>query len=482
MQRVTIPVIGADLAWRDAARAFLASEVPPHEILWGGAMQAAHLFAQDLFAAPPTAIKAPRTSAPTTVPRSFIALAQTVVWHNDPERFARLYAFLWRLRDAPYLMTDRADPDLARLRQMQKGVHRCQHKMKAFVRFREIGAPQAPRRSFAAWFEPTHHTLEPTADFFVRRFGDMDWRILTPDVTAIFENRRLTFAQGQPKPDLPEDAGEQLWITYFRNIFNPARLKINAMQSEMPKKYWKNLPEAASIADLIAGAQTRARAMAEAAPTLPPARMAQVQAQLAACTSAWEGPKGALPAAISGCTRCPLHQKATQAVLGEGPANAALMIVGEQPGDLEDLSGKPFIGPAGQLFDQIAAQAGLDRQQAYVTNAVKHFKFEARGKNRLHQRPNSHEIEHCRWWLDAERALVTPKLILAMGATAAEALTGHGKDILARRGTVEHTPDGQPVLITLHPSYLLRLPDPTARVQANAAFRNDLRTAASLAS
>jgi DNA polymerase len=473
MERVTIPLIGADVAWRDAARQFLAAGVPPQDILWGGPTAAPDLFATQA---------APRASANITVPRSFISLAQSVVWHTDAERFARLYAFLWRLRDAPHLMTDRADRDLSRLRQMEKAVHRCQHKMKAFVRFREIGAPDAPRRSFAAWFEPTHHTVEPTADFFVRRFGDMDWRIVTPDVTATFENRRLSFSSGQAKPHLPEDAGEQLWITYFQNIFNPARLKINAMQSEMPKKYWKNLPEAASIAEMIAGAPSRARAMAEAAPTLPPARMAQVQAQLARCTSAWDGPKDALPAAISGCQRCPLHKNATQAVLGEGPSDAELMIVGEQPGDLEDLNGKPFVGPAGQLFDQIAAQAGLDRTTAYVTNAVKHFKFEARGKTRVHQRPNTSEIQHCRWWLDAERAQVQPRLTLAMGATAAEALTGNGKNILTRRGKIESSIEGHPVFVTLHPSYLLRLPDDTMRRNATSMFTDDLRKIVALIS
>lgn len=465
MQHAIIPAIGTDVAWRSAARQFLAAGVPPNAILWGGPSDAPDLFATET---------ASHRGGAVTVPRSFITLAQSVVWHSDPERFARLYAFLWRLRDAPHLMADRGDADLSRLRQMEKNVHRCQHKMKAFVRFRDIGAPGANRRSFAAWFEPTHHTVEPTADFFVRRFSDMDWRILTPDVSAIFEGGTLTFRQGDTKPDLPEDAGEQLWITYFRNIFNPARLMVRAMQSEMPKKYWKNLPEAASIPDMIVDAPIRARAMAEAAPSLPPARMAQVQAQLAACTSAWDGPKEALPAAISACTRCPLHCAATQAVLGQGPLDANLMIVGEQPGDVEDLCGKPFVGPAGQLFDRIAAAAGIDRRQAYITNAVKHFKFTPRGKRRIHQRPNTSEIEHCRWWLDAERALIKPRLLLAMGATAAEALTGDGGAILSRRGKVQMTADGVPVLITIHPSYLLRLPDGAAREKAVAAFADDL--------
>ena len=423
----------------------------------------------------------PRPGVAPSVPRSFISMAQTVVWHSDPERFARLYAFLWRLRGAPQLMADRGDADLAHLRQMEKNVRRCQHKMKAFVRFREIGPPDTTRRSFAAWFEPTHHTVEPTADFFVRRFSDMDWRILTPDVSAVFENGALRFEPGQEKPDLPDDASEALWITYFQNIFNPARLKVRAMQSEMPKKYWKNMPEAAAIPDMIAGAPARARAMAEAAPTLPPARLEQVQAQLAGCTSVWDGPKDALPAAIAGCTRCPLHRNATQAVLGAGPPDARLMIVGEQPGDAEDLTGQPFVGPAGQLFDQIAQDVGLSRRQAYVTNAVKHFKFTPRGRRRIHQRPNASEIDRCRWWLDAEIAQVKPQMILAMGSTAAQSLTGKGDKITSRRGRIEKTAAGVPVLLTLHPSFLLRLPERAAKDHATAQFRHDLAQAVRLA-
>ncbi|MEX3315004.1 UdgX family uracil-DNA binding protein [Sulfitobacter sp. PS-8MA] len=469
MHRVSLPPIGTAKAWREAARGFLAAGVPPEDILWGD-----HAAAPDLFGGE----AAPATKGRTAVPRSFVSMAETAVWHSDPERFARLYAFLWRVKDAPHLMSDRGDADLALLRGMEKNVRRCQHKMKAFVRFREIGDPNAPRRSFAAWFEPTHHTVEPTADFFVRRFSDMDWRILTPDVSAIFENGKLTFQEGHTKPDLPEDAGEQLWITYFQNIFNPARLMVKAMQSEMPKKYWKNMPEAAFIPQMIAEAPARARAMAEAAPTLPPVRMDRVQAQLSAFSSAWDGPMEELPAAIRACTRCPLHCHATQAVPGEGPRDADLMVVGEQPGDQEDLAGRPFVGPAGQMFDRIAGEAGLDREAAFVTNAVKHFKFTARGKRRIHQRPETPEIDQCRWWMNAEVAQVQPKLILAMGATAAQSLTGKGTGILKRRGTIEAGPEGIPVLITLHPSYLLRVPDPRVREEAEAQFRSDLAMAA----
>lgn len=469
---VSLPRIGTWEAWRDAARSLLSARVPPEDILWNWDGTATELFETDI---PP-----PTTRQAIKVPADFVAMAQWVVWHKDPQRFARLYALLWRLRLDKGAMADRADPELARLRQMEKAVHRCKHKMRAFVRFRDLRS-DGPRRSFAAWFEPTHHTVEPNAPFFARRFADMDWMIVTPDVTAKFSSGTLTFHEGREKPDLPDDAAEALWGTYFQNIFNPARLKVSAMTSEMPKKYWKNLPEAQYIPDMIAQAETRVREMAETAPTLEPARVARIHAQLQ------EAPQPAswnlLTAGLAGCTRCPLHGPATQVVPGAGPHDAALMIVGEQPGDQEDLAGTPFVGPAGQLFDQLAARAGLDRKAAYVTNAVKHFKFKEGAKRRLHVNPNTSEVSHCKFWLDTERTLLRPKLTLALGGTAMGALTGDAKAVMKRRGSIEDTPHG-PVLITLHPSALLRMP-PAARPEAEAAMVSDLqlavRTLASLA-
>ncbi len=157
------------------------------------------------------------------------------------------------------------------------------------------------------------------------------------------------------------------------------------------------------------------------------------------------------------------------------------MIVGEQPGDAEDLVGRPFVGPAGQIFDRAAKAAGLDRSASYVTNAVKHFKFQARGKKRLHQRPTQDEISVCRWWLDLERREIAPGLLVAMGATAAGALTGSEANILVRRGNVETTSDGSRVLITLHPSFILRLTDQIAQSRAEAQLTDDLRLAVQLA-
>ncbi|MEJ6402729.1 TIGR03915 family putative DNA repair protein [Yoonia sp. 2307UL14-13] len=271
MFTVPLPVIGTDVVWRDAAKRLIGAGVSPHDILWDYGDTMGELFETDTpLPAPTRRVKAPQ---------SFVQLSQNVVWHKDPQRFARLYALLWRLRHQPRLMQDRADPELAKLRQMEKAVNRCRHKMKAFVRFRDL-RQGGERRSFAAWFEPTHHTVEPTAPFFARRFADMDWMIATPDVTAQFVDGNLSFHPGQPKPDLPEDAAEALWGTYFCNIFNPARVKVQAMTSEMPKKYWKNMPEAAHIPELIRNAERRVQEMRDAAPTLPPERAERILKQL----------------------------------------------------------------------------------------------------------------------------------------------------------------------------------------------------------
>lgn len=174
------------------------------------------------------------------------------------------------------------------------------------------------------------------------------------------------------------------------------------------------------------------------------------------------------------CTRCPLYLLGTQTVFGEGPAKAQVMFVGEQPGDKEDIAGRPFVGPAGRLFDTLLAEAGIDRAKCYVTNAVKHFKHEPRGSFRLHKKPDASEIEACKWWLRIESALVKPKLFVALGATAAQSLTGNGRDILKRRSRFEATGDGTPVLITVHPSSLLRIPNARDAAAARQLFRADL--------
>jgi uracil-DNA glycosylase len=179
------------------------------------------------------------------------------------------------------------------------------------------------------------------------------------------------------------------------------------------------------------------------------------------------------------CTRCPLYKDATQAVPGEGPSRALFMLVGEQPGDKEDLAGRPFVGPAGRVLDEALRDAGIAREETFVTNAVKHFKHEMRGKRRLHKRPNNYEIERCKIWLDWERNLVKPSTIVALGVTAARSLTGRTLTIGKVRGKTLATADGTLLIVTIHPSALLRIEDADERHAAYRSFVADLKAAAS---
>jgi DNA polymerase len=496
MQSVVVPIVDAAAEWRKRARALAAEGVAPEEVVWSSALDA-----PSLFQAFEPASDAPGGAA-FTVPAAFIRLVDSVVCHRDPARFGLLFRVLWRLQETPRLLADASDRDIAALRAMDKAVQRDCHKMKAFVRFKDVGADQdagdasATRRRFAAWFEPDHFIVERTAPFFARRFGDMDWLIATPYQTVRAENGRLALLPGAERPELAIDAADDLWRTYFASIFNPARLKVKAMQAEMPKKYWRNLPEAELIPTLIAAAGERVVEMRARDAAAPPRRAIRLKERAASeekIMKAASGASAVMPASLeearhlaAACERCALHCRATQTVFGEGPEDADLMFVGEQPGDQEDLQGRPFVGPAGKLFDQVLGEAGIERERCYVTNAVKHFKFQPRGKRRLHQRPNAGEVEACRWWLDLERRLVRPKLLVALGATAALALTGNQAGIMKRRGRFEDLMDGGPdsgengarVLLTVHPSYLLRIPDPEAAASARAAFRDDLQRAA----
>ncbi|MBB3352550.1 UdgX family uracil-DNA binding protein [Rhizobium lentis] len=178
------------------------------------------------------------------------------------------------------------------------------------------------------------------------------------------------------------------------------------------------------------------------------------------------------------CTRCDLYRNATQIVFGEGPGKAEIVLVGEQPGDREDITGRPFVGPAGHLLDLCLDEAGLDRQRCYVTNAVKHFKFTPRGKRRLHAKPNAGEIRRCAWWLGAELNILQPKLVVALGASALYALLGPKAKLTPERGHVLQPANHPPVLVTIHPSYLLRIRDEAEQQRQRQAFVSDLHRAA----
>ncbi|WP_237486677.1 UdgX family uracil-DNA binding protein [Pelagerythrobacter marinus] len=441
--------------WRDRARLLIQCAIPPEDVSWIEPGAPGDLFAaQALPPAPPAPVREVRAS------RRFLQLAGNAALHSDPARFALLYRLLWRMQEHDRLLEDKADSDVRQLAELDKAVRRDSHKMHAFVRFRRIAPREAGERErYVAWFEPDHHIVRANAGFFQRRFAGMAWSILTPRGSLHWDGETLVEGPPAQRGDAPSgDAMEDLWRTYYASIFNPARLKTRAMTSEMPRKYWKNLPEASIIPDLVAGAQAREAQM------------------IASGGPAFEGrPRSldAIGAAIEGCRACPIGCQDGRAVRGEGPGAARLMIVGEQPGDCEERAGRPFVGPAGQLLDRHMASAGLSRERAYLTNAVKHFKHTLRGKRRIHQTPGAKEIDTCRWWLEAERDVVKPRLVLALGASAARAILGRTVSIVRARGAPIDLDDGSELWITAHPSYLLRLDGAAAREQA-ALFDRDL--------
>ena len=509
--------------FRQRARALLAAGVPPGAAqgTWGGCVDGARRGAADLFAADSSVTVHPSAvgggSSPA-VPRSFIALARRVVLHSAPGRFDALYALLWRLVHEPGLRHDPLDADWLRLRQMARAVQRDAYKMRAFVRFRpvqdhgatDVTEPAQDVTLHVAWFEPEHDVLEAVAPWFARRFAGMRWAILTPRRSVRWSpgHQRLHFGHGAERAQAPAaDAGEALWLTYYRHIFNPARLNLPLMRQHMPRKYWANLPEAAAIADLAAEANERTAGMlAQAAHQSDGATSLQNQELLAPDEQALApvftpetravaatikatpitfvarppppapATLGGLHATVQACAACPLSACATQAVNGAGPLRARLMLVGEQPGDQEDLAGRPFVGPAGQLLNQALAQAGLDRGELFLTNAVRHFKHELRGKRRIHKTPGQREAAACRPWLLQEIELVQPIALLALGATAARALLGPGVTLAEARGRWWPGPGGRPALVTWHPAALLRLP-PERKRDGWRQWLADLRTA-----
>ena len=187
----------------------------------------------------------------------------------------------------------------------------------------------------------------------------------------------------------------------------------------------------------------------------------------------------AMKKAVQGCRGCPLYKNATQAVFGEGPVHAKVIFIGEQPGDQEDLTGKPFVGPAGKLLDEVLEEVGIDRSEVYVTNAVKHFKWEPRGTRRIHSKPNSREMAACKPWLSAEFQAIKPQMVICLGATAAQDLFGSKFKITKERGKImQDTGIAPMVMATVHPSSILRAPDHDAREQARKDFTADLETAA----
>jgi DNA polymerase len=424
------------------------------------------------------------------VPLRFLLLARRAALHADPGRFGSLYRLLWRIAvlGERWLVERPTDPDVARVEAMARAVDRAAHRMRAFVRFREVWTARGPRH--VAWFEPEHHVLGLCAPFFADRFPGMRWVVVTPGGSAAWDGAAIAYGPGGSRADVPDgDARDEDWRAYYAAVFNPARLNTRAMRRDMPERYWRDMPETRAIPGLVAAASARAGAMLAAPPAGPPPASRKGRVVLLPHPrhrGAGDGREGggaeapatlaAARAAADACRRCPLWEHATGTVFGEGPADARVMLVGEQPGDREDLEGRPFVGPAGQVLDRALAEAGLERSDLYLTNAVKHFKFAPRGKRRIHKRPDVGEIQACGPWLALERgwsAAAGGGAGCHAGPRAARprGRVGRERGAAARSRRDRHPPHRPPLL---HP------PLPSAELQAREYARlvADLRLAA----
>jgi probable DNA metabolism protein len=465
MERVaeTIRIDGTYEDWRRRARQLLARDVPPEVVSWSDPHTDQPLLADLQYEVTSEPAPAPTRS----VPREFLDRARSASYHRDPRRWAILYRLAFRLSHGERaLLADELDADVIALNLMGRQVARDIHKMHAFVRFKEVHDEQGPR--FIAWHRPDHYIVKPGSSFFVERFRVMRWSILTPDASAHWDGTSLTFGPGVPQSEAPaEDRLEELWRTYYASMFNPARLNPEAMTREMPVRHWATLPEARLIKPLLLDAPKRVTQMIQqpavnesARPYIPDAATLEQ-----------------LRAAAPGCRGCPLYTNAEQVVFGEGPSQARVMLIGEQPGDEEDRAGRPFIGPAGEVLNRAMAEAGVERGQVYLTNAVKHFSFHREGKRRIHDKPRAKDVRACRPWLEAEIDRIAPEVIVCLGSTAAQALLGPSIRIQRDRGQEFRAAWAPRVLVTYHPSAVLRADDPRHADEIYAWLVEDLAKA-----
>lgn len=470
--------------WRDAARDLLAHKVEPHMVQWVSSKDDADLFSNpvacvDEEVEPAGAGQAgdtPPDAAASTVriSRELMDMLQTAACCRVPNRWAFLYLVLWRWGQGEKDVISAADEDGARLHSMVKAVHREEHDMHAYIRFRERREDAGPPR-FVAWFEPSHDVLPQVARHFASRMGRVTWMIATPDASVMWDGANLhTTGPLMRGPEEIDDAGEALWLTYYRSIFNPARLNADLLHSHIPSRFWKNLPEGSIVPEMVSQAAAGARKVGQ---THSVGQRAGTAIPIAADKAQ---PQRDAPTSLDQCRRCDLWKHATQAVGGAGPKRARIMLVGEQPGDQEDLAGEPFVGPAGKLLDRAMSDAELDRRKVYLTNAVKHFKWEPRGKRRLHKTPAQREVEACSYWLDRELQQVSPDVIVAMGSTALKAVTGDSHATLKDAMERPFMHEGRWIVAIYHPSYVLRVPGDDAKAQAFAAMVAGFRQAVAL--
>lgn len=467
----TVSCDGTLDGFRAVVRALLAEARAPDSVT----ITEARASQRSLFSEPaPSSVRASETApAPVALSRAMVSIIELVLCHRDPARLDALYRVVYRFAFGDRRVLEReTDPDVRALRLYERALRRDIHKMHAFVRFRL--ARGEPER-YVAFYEPDHRVLRRAIEHFVSRFGDRDFSIFTPDESAHYraESRALSYDAGaQSEGDawaraggIAEDEAQisEQFQGYFRSVFNPARVAERAMVREMPRRFWKHLPEAQLVPALLAEAREREDAM--------------IRDTRAKATVREHDTLDDLRARIEGCVACSASECGTRALLGRGDPRAQIAFVGECPGDHEDQQGAVFVGPAGQLLDALLREALIDPPSVYLSNAVKHFQYTGDGKLRLHKSPTYDQAVACKPWLDAELALVRPRVVVCLGQTAAQSFLGRGFRLTQQLGQWIAQPWFERMLATFHPAAALRMTDASQRARVHAQIVSDLRRA-----
>lgn len=411
--------VGGYAQWRDISRSLLHEGVEPERLVW---LEANAPGAGDLFADKP--VSAP-TAAPSriTIPKRFSDLLDGAARCRQPHRWALMYRALWRMAQGDRSAMLVADIDGGELHRRAHLVRREAHHMEAFVRFRSEITP-AGLSLLLAWHEPAHDVLALVVDHFMARMGRQAWMIVTPDAAACSDGERLTLID-DPAPALGmlarslSDPTDELWRAYYRNTFNPARVNLQLTRRHMPARFWRDLTEG----DLIPAMTSQARlARPNRSQTEDVARQPGRQV---AVSPMHAQPLRSPASPLDACRRCARWRDATCAIAGEGPEFARMMVIGAQPGDREDLAGRPFVGAEGTLLEQALEAAGLSRAQLYLTYALKHFKGRVEDSDTTGRRPaaaDASEYRACSTWLAEELAQIRPNVVLVLGMEALSAL------------------------------------------------------------
>ncbi len=450
-------------SWRNEARLLLSEKIHFEEIIW----QPGHHEVVSLFDQMPGDQTTKKSKF--SIPREFMEDAQWVAAFRDDSTWSQLYKLAYRLvYEDKNLMQIKLDQDVLNFDRRKKLVTRDLHKMKAFVRFREV--KKNDKSIYVAWHRPDHHVLKFSASFFTDRFNGMNWIIFTEEESMSWIDNQLEFGPGLSQKEAEVfDATEELWKTYYGSIFNPARIKIQAMKNELPVRHWKTLPEASLIDQLIAEAPARLEEFylsqrPSAAKLIPenPGSLNEIKNQL------------------SNCKACTICEKATAPVFGSGNIHARIVFVGEQPGNEEDMQGIPFVGPAGLVFNQALKKSGLRREEIYVTNAVKAFKWKNMEGFRQHRSPVAEEISACRPWVKAELDFIKPEILVCLGGSAAQSIFGKLMQVTESRGKIFKTNFSDHTIVMNHPSAILRTKDEIIRAKLLSEFEKEIEFVAKL--